>query len=300
MEADRGTNYWVDFPAANPNPVLRCNPAGEIVFVNAATRSLCTKLTCVNAVELLPDDHLAHVRRCAVSGAAIRVKSRLKRRVFSWSYRDSSLNGLINIYGHEVTEYFTPGDESFDATISLAAINVLGLPVTVVDGQLNVLFCSEAAKTIIASAVSLSIEDGVLRCQYAKATAQLRAGAVNGGNSDRMLRLPYTHDGTEVELAMLPLSVDCCSTPAVVVHLRVHPGPFEAWLEDGLMRRYGLTEAEARLTNGLVQGWTLTKCAASFGIATSTARTQLKGIFRKTATRRQSELIIKILTAVAW
>ncbi|MCE9521753.1 MAG: alpha/beta fold hydrolase [Alphaproteobacteria bacterium] len=63
-------------------------------------------------------------------------------------------------------------------------------------------------------------------------------------------------------------------------------------------RRLGLTAAEARLAAKLVQGLQLSECAASLGISTHTARTQLKNIFAKTGTKRQSELL-RLLTNAA-
>jgi DNA-binding CsgD family transcriptional regulator len=47
---------------------------------------------------------------------------------------------------------------------------------------------------------------------------------------------------------------------------------------------YGLTEAEARLTSGLLRGERLEDYAARTGISMNTARTHLKSVFAKTDT----------------
>ena len=67
---------------------------------------------------------------------------------------------------------------------------------------------------------------------------------------------------------------------------------------DRLRSHLGLTQAEARLALHLVTGETLRCAAAKLSISYETARTQLKNIFNKTRTRRQTELVILILTAL--
>jgi DNA-binding CsgD family transcriptional regulator/PAS domain-containing protein len=67
---------------------------------------------------------------------------------------------------------------------------------------------------------------------------------------------------------------------------------------DRLRTLYGLTPAEARLATRLATGEDLRAAAASLGIGYATARTQLSGIFRKTETSRQGELIMLLLKTV--
>ena len=61
-------------------------------------------------------------------------------------------------------------------------------------------------------------------------------------------------------------------------------------LERILCSAFGLTQAEAWIALGIMQGESLTTIAAARGIAVATARTQLKSVFAKTATHRQAEL----------
>lgn len=58
-----------------------------------------------------------------------------------------------------------------------------------------------------------------------------------------------------------------------------------------LRARFGLTEAEARIAEGLRTGNSLVRAAEELGIAYETARNQLKAVFAKTDTHRQSELV---------
>lgn len=93
-----------------------------------------------------------------------------------------------------------------------------------------------------------------------------------------------------------PLSVMAGTLPGAGRDLRVvfvadpeqEPGLDEATLQ----RLHGLTPAEARLALLLVRGLGLDEAAAELGVGLSTARTHLKRCFAKTATSRQSELVL--------
>jgi DNA-binding CsgD family transcriptional regulator len=65
------------------------------------------------------------------------------------------------------------------------------------------------------------------------------------------------------------------------------PGPQATLLVDA----FGLTPAEARLASIIAEGRNPEHAAEELKISRATARNQLKAIFAKTATRRQSELV---------
>lgn len=54
---------------------------------------------------------------------------------------------------------------------------------------------------------------------------------------------------------------------------------------------FDLSPAEDRVARGLMDGLTVQQCAENFGVSYETVRGQLKNIFAKTATSRQSELL---------
>ncbi|PHQ68988.1 MAG: hypothetical protein COB93_09200 [Sneathiella sp.] len=66
-----------------------------------------------------------------------------------------------------------------------------------------------------------------------------------------------------------------------------------------ICRLYGLTPAEGRLTLGLTNGYKLDDLATKWGVSMHTVRSQLRQVFRKTDTSRQSELVKLILTGPA-
>jgi DNA-binding CsgD family transcriptional regulator len=67
---------------------------------------------------------------------------------------------------------------------------------------------------------------------------------------------------------------------------------------DALRTLYGLTEAEAELVDLLCEGLPLDEAAARRGVTTNTARSQLKQVFVKTSTSRQSELVRLVLAGL--
>ncbi len=61
--------------------------------------------------------------------------------------------------------------------------------------------------------------------------------------------------------------------------------------EVALRHHFALTQAEARLFHHLVAGLTIGECSEVLGLGTSTLRTQLSAILRKTGCHRQGELL---------
>ena len=67
---------------------------------------------------------------------------------------------------------------------------------------------------------------------------------------------------------------------------------------DSLRTLYGLTEAESELVNLLCEGFSLDEAASHRNVTVNTARSQLKQVFSKTSTSRQSELVRLVLVGI--
>ncbi len=97
----------------------------------------------------------------------------------------------------------------------------------------------------------------------------------------------------------LPLSSAQTHRPCVLLALSgtAHdPPPSRAnWLR----LAHGLTPAEVRLTEALLDGWSLRDAASLLGLTYGTARTRLKCVFQKTGVRRQAELIARLQRELA-
>ncbi len=68
---------------------------------------------------------------------------------------------------------------------------------------------------------------------------------------------------------------------------------------DALRARYSFSATEARLAQSLSRGVPLREAADTAGLTYETARWHLKGIFQKTGTARQTDLV-RLLLADYW
>lgn len=69
------------------------------------------------------------------------------------------------------------------------------------------------------------------------------------------------------------------------------PEPQGSLSAELLQQHFGLTPAETRLCNALLEGGGLPELAQRLGVAEGTARSRLKRVLSKTATNRQAELV---------
>ncbi len=76
---------------------------------------------------------------------------------------------------------------------------------------------------------------------------------------------------------------------AAMREIRIRPEPDPAL--EPMLRAFGLTGAEARVAMLLAAGWPLTMIARRLGIATGTARNQVKAVLAKTGAARQPEFV---------
>ncbi len=99
-----------------------------------------------------------------------------------------------------------------------------------------------------------------------------------------------------LQLVVLPLSGEGGRRAAqalVLVGDPKHTGQVPA---HALTALYGLTAAEAQIANALLQGQSIAQIAGERGVTPGTLRGQIKSVFRKTRTRRQSELVRVLLS----
>ncbi len=122
-----------------------------------------------------------------------------------------------------------------------------------------------------------------------------------GEPKDSPITLPRksTHNALIVRVVPGP-GLDCWpGTDNRTALMKIYDQDMGLELDAGvLVRLYGLTRGEATLVKHLVQGKSIEDAAAELFISPHTARTHLKRIFMKTDTHRQTELVVRILSAV--
>jgi DNA-binding CsgD family transcriptional regulator/PAS domain-containing protein len=168
----------------------------------------------------------------------------------------------------------------------LAAIDSLPTPIVAIDE-------SGAIVNINRSAIALGGSDGLLRTQYgllvladpaaqAALSAAIRSGLADpltiplGGPSDPTAALiPYT--GSSRRIAAL---------------LTIHPA-HRAETPPGVMlqQAFGFTPAELRVLVLLLEGGDRATISRDLGLSLATVKTHIQGLFAKTQTNRQADLV---------
>lgn len=192
--------------------------------------------------------------------------------------------------------------------LSEAALDRLRIGVVLMDSSLSVRFANAAAVDF-ARIFGLSISKSGLTLPSPRFNERLQH-LVNGalsadipGNREPGGDLTYTRPGIgALQLRVFPLLSSheprLLGQRVQVAVFLVRPGPPK--LNAGqLAEQFGLTVAESHLAVRLAEGRTVAEAAKAAGISMATARTHLRNIFAKTATSRQSELALLLLTSLA-
>ena len=88
------------------------------------------------------------------------------------------------------------------------------------------------------------------------------------------------------------------ASDAVVAVLIASSNELSTFPIQTLRRLYSMTGAEAELVRLLVEGASLRQAAERREVTLNTARTQLRAIFLKTGTKRQSELVQVVFAGI--
>lgn len=161
---------------------------------------------------------------------------------------------------------------------------------------------NRAAREILGESDGLWMDRGELTAATGTATNALRRFIANAtarrtqmdGVRGGTLVLPRRSGRRPLEASVVPTRIAALDEgrgAACAIVFVVDPEVELAAGESLLADLHGLTRAEARLARLLASGRLLTEAAAEMGISLNTVRTQLKALFRKTGTARQTDLV---------
>jgi DNA-binding CsgD family transcriptional regulator len=189
---------------------------------------------------------------------------------------------------------------------ALGALGELGSGVVILDERGAVTFTNAAARRIFAENDGLGLRG---RPFAADPHAQKALDAaiqdclrphVEPHDCSRGLRVPRPSKRPDyvVQVTSLATRTDLRADgmPGAAIVFVSDPATELAVDEALLHRAYGLTRAESRLAQLLVNGETLASAAKRLHVSEATAKTQLQHIFQKTRTHRQPELVKLLLT----
>ncbi|MCW0233373.1 MAG: helix-turn-helix transcriptional regulator [Ferrovibrio sp.] len=188
--------------------------------------------------------------------------------------------------------------------ISLAALEALSLGVIVVDAAGRLLFANTVAERLLQKGQGITVSHGHLRAQFTDRNLVLQhtireavAGFSGRSSHTGMLVMPRRD--------ALPLSLLVCPAPgdrlgsdrlkAAAIIFVNNPDDRITPTEASLIAQFHLTPAEARLTAALLDGEHVDDYALRTGLSLHTVKTQLKHVFAKTGSTRQSDLIRIVL-----
>lgn len=177
--------------------------------------------------------------------------------------------------------------------------------VVVVQHDGRVVEINQSARELTFLRDGLTLEHGELGAESSSDTRALRRliasstrATLAAGGGGGVMRVRRTSARRPLELLVAPLRrPETPSTRHALVFVS-DPERVVQPLETMLRELYALTPAEARLAREMLDGSTLSAAATRLGVARSTAKSQLEGLFRKIGVSRQAELIRHLCTGV--
>jgi DNA-binding CsgD family transcriptional regulator len=191
----------------------------------------------------------------------------------------------------------------------VAGLNRLGVGILLVSADCRILFASVVVEAIMQRGEGLVCQNGHLRAMTPEASEQLerhiRAAASTGPRSGEeagdIVTLPRER-GLPIPILIVPfrrgevaLEPADPADPAAVLFVS-DPEMSLRISERNIAQVYGLTPAETRLLNALIEGKRLSEYAKETGITLNTAKTYLRQLFDKTGSARQADLLRLILS----
>ncbi|MFZ6743608.1 helix-turn-helix transcriptional regulator [Undibacterium sp. JH2W] len=190
------------------------------------------------------------------------------------------------------------------AAIAEAALNQIQLPLIVCDQDGRIQYANSRVESLLQMQLVLAVQDGCIlaRDRNAKQLAKLirLACGAHGPASAGGVRLGMDAlNDLQIIVTPLPLHLgNIGQAHASFALILIHDPAMPLNSHELVLKQiYGLSMAEARVTIALAGGATPAEIALQLGVSMSTIRSQLKAVFRKTGTARQTELL-RLLSAL--
>lgn len=191
---------------------------------------------------------------------------------------------------------------SLRATLA-QVLDGIALPALIVDGKGVLRFANGHALKSLEEATAMSLDAcNRVRLRGSSAQAQLAASLKSQQNTDFHapdIQFRGADGQITALLSLYPIKSDVSDlgwlfSPERLLLIIMRETEPKSLVTDmrALQHLFALTPAEARLASRLAAGNSLEEASNALGISKLTARTQLKSIFVKTDTHRQSQLIL--------
>lgn len=172
------------------------------------------------------------------------------------------------------------------------ALDSLSTPLIIVDGQCAIIHANRPAKRMIAQGAIIRTENGRLAAGPPQTTAQLWAavsGFTQSGSTATASDIGFLSSQEPVLLKVRSLGRNGADHGAAVFVATGDSRKSQA--AETMVDLFGLTPVEGRVLVASLEGLPPADVARSLGVATSTVKTHLNRIYRKTGTTNQGELL---------
>ena len=190
-----------------------------------------------------------------------------------------------------------------------SSLDVLAMPTLLFDEHGRVVHVNRSAETILNERRDCWVVDGHVSTRDAVVTRQMNRELTNAirasygdiaaaPNGVVVLQRPGS-----MPLSFMPAPLNLAgraSSHGGALMFIFDPEKVTTPTTDVVKRLFGLSKAEAELAVALCCGKTLEDAATERGTSTHTTRTQLKHIFHKTGTKRQTDLVAMLLSSPAY
>jgi len=188
-------------------------------------------------------------------------------------------------------------------------LDCMELGAIVLDQAGEVLKINPTAERMLARREGVTLANGALRAlnaednrHFLKLIRQALASSRQGGELIGTIGLKRRENEQLLGVAVRSLASEGAVTgirQATVAVLLGGGRGHEHISESALKSLFSLTNAETRLAIALMRGATIDEVAGQMGVSRNTIRTHLNGLFLKTGTNRQSEVIRALLGSIA-
>lgn len=226
----------------------------------------------------------------------------IRQRLGQASRWDSSYTGAMERDRHSLLASL--GEQARLSFLSAAdVLNRLSDAVLLLNRAGEPIFVNRMAQQLLRQGDGLSLHQGQLAARNQEDTRQLRRaldhvrnGAADAPSQHLRLERPSGRQPYALRICRLDGQPELANDVGALAALFI-TDPDSRWRpsEASLCSLYALTPAEARVAASLAQGLAVDEVAAEHHISRNTVHHQLRAIFRKTETTRQSDLVALLL-----
>lgn len=173
-------------------------------------------------------------------------------------------------------------------------LNRLPIALAMIDREGGIVSINRSMSAVVSGNGLLRIESGRLASTPAQSLRSAIDHVFSGGIEEYSMRIDDSVHGKAISL----LFIHAKDTAHVTVLAASQSS--QALSENALSGFFGLTAAEARVTQQLALGLTVEEAAQELGIKLSTVRTHVQRVFGKVGVRRQPDLLRAIFSSPLW